>query len=63
MVATYVRYVDELSVLVIDPRRVTAEIREEGSGRDELFPHIQGPLNLDAVVEARPVDWGGSPYP
>jgi uncharacterized protein (DUF952 family) len=40
---------------VIDSQRVNAEIREEGAGGDERFPHIYGPLNLDAVVEARPV--------
>ena len=42
-----------LLLLVIDPDRVEHEIREEQSG-DELFPHIYGPLNVDAVVEARP---------
>lgn len=40
------RDVPELRVLVIDPDRLTAEVREEAG-----FPHIYGALNLDAVVE------------
>jgi uncharacterized protein (DUF952 family) len=40
-----------LVLLAIDPGRVKAEIRYE-AGKDvaELFPHIYGPLDLDAVV-------------
>ena len=41
-----------LVILVIDPDRVTSEIRWE-PGTDlatDLFPHIYGPINLDAVV-------------
>ena len=48
-------------VLTIDPLRVQAEIRYEPgddppgvtSPPGELFPHIYGPLNVDAVVEVR----------
>lgn len=46
---------DELVLLVIDPDRVRAPIRyEHVPGVAEPFPHIYGPLNPDAVVEARP---------
>ncbi len=46
-------------VLTIDPFKVQAEVRYERgddppgvtSPPDELFPHIYGPLNTDAVVE------------
>lgn len=41
-----------LILLVIDPARLTSELRWD-PGVDlptELFPHIYGPLNLDAVV-------------
>lgn len=39
-----------LVLLSIDPARVAAPIRyEDLSGEGMLFPHIYGPLNLDAV--------------
>jgi uncharacterized protein (DUF952 family) len=41
-----------LVLLVIDERRVISEVREDPvPGREETFPHIHGPLNLDAVVD------------
>ena len=48
-------------VLTIDPFKVQPEVRYEPgddlpgatSPPDELFPHIYGPLNTDAVVETR----------
>ena len=48
-----------LVLLVIDPARVAAEIRDENTeGGSELFPHIYGPLNLDAVVDVLPLAVG-----
>lgn len=44
---------NDLLVLWIDPRRVRASIRYEPAD-DELFPHIYGVLNLDAVQVVRP---------
>jgi len=38
-----------LLLVKIDPRRTASEIRYELS-QSEPFPHIYGPLNLDAVV-------------
>jgi len=44
----------DLLVLVIDTGRVRPEIRlEQLPGSAEPFPHIYGPLNVDAVVETR----------
>ncbi len=44
----------DLLVLVIDTGRVGPEIRlEQLAGSAEPFPHIYGPLNVDAVVETR----------
>lgn len=42
---------EDLVVLVIDPERLTAPLRYDPvPGADEPFPHIYGPLNLDAVT-------------
>ena len=46
-----------LVLLVIDPDAVRAEIREEAlSATGERFPHIYGPLNVDAVLEVLPFE-------
>jgi uncharacterized protein (DUF952 family) len=45
----------DLLVLVIESGRVRPEIRlEPVPDSDEPFPHIYGPLNVDAVTETRP---------
>ena len=42
---------DALVVLEIDPSRLRSEVRVENlDGGEELFPHIYGPLPVDAVV-------------
>lgn len=49
----------DLVLLVIDKRLLRAEVRyEHVPGADLPFPHIYGPLNVDAVVEARPLAAG-----
>ena len=46
----------DLLLLVIDPAKVQCEIRDEDTtGRGETYPHIYGPLNLDAVMQMRPL--------
>ncbi len=53
---------NDLVLLAIDTDRVASEIRfENRQGGSELFPHIHGPLNLDAVrcvYEFRPAGDG-----
>jgi uncharacterized protein (DUF952 family) len=44
-----------LVLLCIDPALVRAEIRYEPSG-GERFPHLYGPLNLEAVVRVVPFE-------
>jgi uncharacterized protein (DUF952 family) len=43
-----------LLLLAVDAGRLAAELRYEESEPGRLFPHLYGPLNLDAVVAARP---------
>ena len=45
----------DLVLLVIDPGLLRAEVRyEDVPGAELPFPHIYGPLNVDAVVDVRP---------
>jgi uncharacterized protein (DUF952 family) len=51
----FYRDVPDLTLLVIDSARVTAPIAYEGADdRGQPFPHIYGPLNLDAVLRTEP---------
>ena len=53
---------DDVVVLVIDPTRVGADIRvERTDGSEQQFPHLYGPLPLEAVISERdvPVDGAG----
>ena len=53
--AAYYRDVPDLVLLVIDPERVGPELRYElVPGQPDPYPHIYGPLNLDAILETRP---------
>jgi uncharacterized protein (DUF952 family) len=44
---------DDVMVLTIDEARVPSEIRVEGG-----FPHVYGPLPIDAVVDVAPFGRG-----
>ncbi len=43
-----------LVLLAVDPARLAAELRYETSEPGQRFPHLYGPLNLDAVVAVYP---------
>ncbi len=56
------RYYDDVTGLVllqVDETRCAAELRWEPPAHDPTsesrFPHLYGPLNLDAVLDARPL--------
>lgn len=47
----------DVVVLCLDPSRLAAEVRvEDLSGSGEEFPHLYGPLPLDAVVGVVPLE-------
>jgi glutathione S-transferase len=51
----FYRDAGDLVLLVIDTERVGPDIRyERVPGQPDPYPHIYGPLNLDAVAETRP---------
>ena len=55
LVAVIERYYsdrDELVVLTIDTDKLTARLVAEPSTGGEIYPHIYGPLNMTAVVDA-----------
>ena len=53
--AAYYRDAPDLVLLVIDTERVGSPIRyEQVPGQPDPYPHIYGPLNLDAILETRP---------
>lgn len=43
----------DLVLLVIDPAKLQADLRYEAADAD-LFPHLYGALNLDAVIDVLP---------
>lgn len=43
-----------LLLLAVDPVRLSAELRYEEAHPGQFFPHLYGPLNLDAVVAVYP---------
>lgn len=53
---------DDLVVLGLDPARLDAELRvEDLAGSGEAFPHVYGPIPLDAVRSVVPLRvWLGS---
>jgi len=42
------------TVLVIDPARVRSELRWQPQPDGLVYPHVHGPLNIDAIIESRP---------
>lgn len=56
----YAAVSEPITVLEVDPRRVTAPVRVENlEGGSELFPHIYGALPVEAVVASLPASISG----
>ena len=59
--AVYQDEQQDVVLLVLDSSRVAAEIRREPvPGWADPFPHIYGPLNVAAVVQAVPLERDGA---
>jgi uncharacterized protein (DUF952 family) len=55
----YADVTEPLRLLVIDTERLVSALCDEDlDGIGMSFPHIYGPLNLDAVVDVRPYERG-----
>jgi uncharacterized protein (DUF952 family) len=46
----------DVVLLEIEPAALSAELKTEASRNGQLFPHLYGPLNLNAVVNITPLD-------
>ena len=60
VVEKFYQGIHDLLLLVIEPARLTADLKWEppsggtpppGVPEGDLFPHVYGPINLDAVVQ------------
>ena len=52
VIGRYYAHHDELVILTIDPNKLSARLVAEPSTGGEIYPHIYGPLNMTAVIEA-----------
>ncbi len=46
----YTDFTDELWLLVVDVARLTSRLLYEEASDGNLYPHIYGPLNKDAII-------------
>lgn len=49
----YTDYQGELLLLVIDESKITSELKYEQAKDGNMYPHIYGPLNTDAITEIK----------
>lgn len=57
----YADVTEPLVLLVVDPARLTSPVVDEPvPGSTETFPHVYGPIDVDAVVRTIPLD-GSAP--
>jgi len=48
----------EMLLLVVDPDRLTSELHDEEGRPGELFPHVYGPIDHEAIVEVTRLERG-----
>lgn len=47
----YFKGVPDILVLHLDESKLTASLKYEVATHDELFPHLFGPINKDAIIK------------
>ncbi|MEP7074621.1 MAG: DUF952 domain-containing protein [Acidobacteriota bacterium] len=50
----YYSNADEVLILTIDTDKLSSRLVEEPSTNNEIYPHIYGPVNREAIVEVEP---------
>ena len=51
--------VEGMLVLEVDTQGPSSPVKREPSRSGEIYPHIYGPLNVEAVVAVRPLETAG----
>ena len=47
----YYKDAERVFILQIEPEKLTAKLVEEPSTNNEIYPHIYGKINIEAIVE------------
>ncbi len=55
--ALYFADLPDVVLVAVDPEKIVKPLKWEESRGGALFPHIYGPLNLDAVAWVKPLPW------
>ena len=53
VIERYYGDVDKVVILKIDPQRLMSRMIKEPSTNNEIYPHIYGPINRDAIVDVK----------
>jgi uncharacterized protein (DUF952 family) len=53
VIQRYYSGVDEVVVLTIDTERLMSRVVNEPSTANEIYPHVYGPVNGDAIVRTQ----------
>lgn len=49
----YYKGVEKVLILTIEPEKLTSKLVNEPSTNNEIYPHIYGPINCEAIVEIK----------
>ena len=52
----YYKDENQILILTIEPEKLTSKLVNEPSTNDEIYPHIYGKINRDAIVKVQNLD-------